>query len=400
LGFDLVPRSRTEAATGRRKKKADDAIGNLLARAEDAKAAKRYPDALYLLDRATALYPQEAHRLRELVATTHLQQAEDEANAGRFPEALNDLVEAYSSDLPGRLADRYRQRYVEYYGRQVAASVSNFAKEDHWQTVGVVAFLGEDPFEGDAIAARISNALSKPGGVSVVVRALSPSAVTAIIKGEMDGLAEADRARLSEYKDDAAIVGRIDKEVTAYVHDVRSRKTLVLQTARNLGPISGIPKAVVWEQLLTKRKSNSDFRVDVWTERTGYRIGDELTVHVRANRDCYLTVLDLQTSGNLYVLLPNQYQSETRANADAIVAVPGRDAPFTIAVNGPSGVEGIKVIATRKPLSLTLPERGKVFAALGTRETQEQFTRSLVSQIEKLNHDEWDTAEWTFRIGD
>jgi hypothetical protein len=333
------------------------------------------------------------------VATTHLQQTEDEANAGRFPEALNALVEAYSSDLPGRLADRYRHRYIEYYTQQVAGNVSALAKQNQLQTVGVVAFLDEDPFEGEAVAARIANALSK-SSVSVSVRALSPPAVSAIIKGELDALPEADRARLNEYKDDVTIVGRIDKEVTAYVHDSRSHKTQVLQSARNLGLITGIPKAVVWEQLLTKRKSNSDFRVDVWTERTGYRIGDELIVHVRSNRDCYLTVLDLQTSGNLYVLLPNQYQPVTLAKADAVYAVPSRDAPFTIGVNGPAGVEGIKVIATRRPLSLTLPERGKVFTTLGTRETQERFTQSLVSQMKKLADDEWDTAEWTFRIGD
>jgi hypothetical protein len=325
--------------------------------------------------------------------------AEDEANAGRLTEALNVLLEAYSPDLPGRLGDRYRQRYADYFTKHVTTSVGSLAKQNKWRSVGVVAFFGDDPFEGEAVAARISSGSAKVDGVPVSVRALSPPAVSAIIKGEVDALSEADRARLAEYKDDATIVGRIDKEVTAYVYQAGSRKTQVLQSARNLGPISAIPRAAVWEQLLTKRKSNSDFRVDVWTERTGYRIGDELTVQVRANRDCYLTVLDLQTSGNLYVLLPNQYQAEARAKADTTYAVPSSDAPFAIAVNGPAGVEGIKVIATRRPLSLAVPERGKVFATLGTRESQDQFTRSLLSQIEKLKDDEWDTAEWTVRIG-
>jgi hypothetical protein len=312
---------------------------------------------------------------------------------------LNVLLEAYSADLPGRLGDRYRQRYADYYTKQVAQNAGALAKQNKWRSIGVVAFFSEDPLEGEAVAARIGNAAAKAGGLSVNVRALSPPAVSAIIKGEVDALPEADRARLAEYKDDAAIVGRIDKEVTAYVYEAGSRKTQVLQSVRNLGPISGIPRAAVWENLLAKRKSNSDFRVDVWTERAGYRIGDELTVHVRANRDCYLTVLDLQTSGNLYVLLPNQYQAEARAKADAAYAVPSSDAPFTIAVNGPPGVEGIKVIATRRPLSLPVLERGKVFATLGTRESQDRFTRSLVAQIEKLNDDDWDTAEWTVRIG-
>jgi hypothetical protein len=399
LGANFVSRSRIETAARWRKKKADDAIGNLLARGEDAKAAKRYKDAFAFFDRAITLYPQEQHRLRELVATTHLQVAEDEASAGRLTEALNVLLEAYSPDLPGRLGDRYRQRYADYYTKLVTQNVGRQAKQNKWRSIGVVAFFGEDPFEGEAVAARIAVASAKMGGVSVSVRTLSPLAVSAIIKGQRDAVPEADRVRLSEYKDDATIVGRLDKEVTSYVYDADSRKTQVLQSTRNLGPISGIPRAAIWEQLLTKRKSNSDFRVDVWTERAGYRIGDELTVFVRANRDCYLTVLDLQTSGNLYVLLPNQYQAEARAKADTTYAVPSSDAPFTIAVNGPAGVEGIKVIATRKPLSLTLPERGKVFATLTTRESQDRFARSLVSQIEKLNNEEWDSSEWTVRIG-
>ena len=152
--------------------------------------------------------------------------------------------------------------------------------------------------------------------------------------------------------------------------------------------------------MLTKRKPNSDFRVEIWTERTVYRIGDELTIQVRANRDCYITVLDLQTSGSLYVLLPNRYQTEFLTKANTIHSVPSSNAPFIIGVNGPAGVEGVKVIATRKPLSLILPEHGKVFATLGTRETQERFNQSLVSQMQKLADDEWDAAEWTFRIGD
>jgi hypothetical protein len=370
----------------------------LLSRAEDAKAAKNYESALTLIKRASTLYPQEASRLNELIATTHLQRAEDEATAGRFSEALNDLLEAYSADLPGRLSDRYRQRYADYYAQQVAGQIGALAKQNGWRSVGIVAFSGQDSFEGEAIAARVSNAVSKQAGLSASLRALSPVAVASIIKGEADSLPDTDQTRVAGYNDDATIAGRVGKDLAAYAYDARGKKVHALQSVQSLGTISGVPQSAIWDKLLAKRKSNSNFRVDVWTEQTGYRIGGELTVNLRANRDCYVTVLDLQTSGNLYVLLPNQYQSQASAKANVIYTVPSSDAPFTIAVNGPAGVEGIKVIATRRPLSLVSPESGRVFAALSTSQAQEKFGRSLVSQIEKLNDDEWDVAEWTFEI--
>jgi hypothetical protein len=46
--------------------------------------------------------------------------------------------------------------------------------------------------------------------------------------------------------------------------------------------------------------------------RTTYRLGDCIEIYFQTNADCYVTLLNLGTSGRLYVLLPNRYQPDHR----------------------------------------------------------------------------------------
>ena len=81
-----------------------------------------------------------------------------------------------------------------------------------------------------------------------------------------------------------------------------------------------------------------------------YRPGDSVTLQVRTNKPAYITVLDVGTSGKVYVIYPNRYQRENRVNAFEVVQIPAPDERYRFAVKGPAGREVLKVIATEKPL--------------------------------------------------
>ena len=83
-----------------------------------------------------------------------------------------------------------------------------------------------------------------------------------------------------------------------------------------------------------------------------YAIGERVRLFVRANKDSYLTVLNVGASGNTIVLFPNAHQPETKLNANEIVEIPPPGSGASIQVGGPTGHELIKVIASIHPTPL------------------------------------------------
>ena len=98
----------------------------------------------------------------------------------------------------------------------------------------------------------------------------------------------------------------------------------------------------------------SDLKITAWVDREDdtYHAGDTLKLFVKTNRDAYVTVVDVGTSGKVLVLFPNKHASDNRILADKVLEIPGPDAPYDIRVAGPAGQELIKVIATTRPGSI------------------------------------------------
>ncbi|NLC55660.1 MAG: DUF4384 domain-containing protein [Armatimonadetes bacterium] len=81
---------------------------------------------------------------------------------------------------------------------------------------------------------------------------------------------------------------------------------------------------------------------------------DKVNFRVQADRDCYITVLDIGTSGKVTVLFPNRFHPDNRVRAGQTYVLPSPDRPtFQIAVSPPVGREMVKVIATEEPVNLT-----------------------------------------------
>jgi hypothetical protein len=96
--------------------------------------------------------------------------------------------------------------------------------------------------------------------------------------------------------------------------------------------------------------------IDAWVDKANvtYAIGQALRVMVRPHEDCYVTVVDVGSSGRVSILYPNHFQLGTRVRAGSTLAIPASSARWQIKVGGPVGVDLIQVFAARHPL--TLPE--------------------------------------------
>ena len=121
------------------------------------------------------------------------------------------------------------------------------------------------------------------------------------------------------------------------------------------------------EKLKGIKQAKSTFKTELWTAKSKeeikgardikilprkYRIGERIVVYFRSDRDCYLTLFNIGTSGELTVLFPNYLFQNNFTRADRIYAIPGDEYPFEYELSGPPGVEKIKAIATTSKLNL------------------------------------------------
>jgi len=91
------------------------------------------------------------------------------------------------------------------------------------------------------------------------------------------------------------------------------------------------------------------FNIDVWVDRGDggiYYPGDNLYVYFRADRDCYLTLIDFPPEGGATVIFPNAYHSNNFIRGGRVYRIPAPGYDFEFSIAGPSGMEVIKAIAT------------------------------------------------------
>ena len=86
------------------------------------------------------------------------------------------------------------------------------------------------------------------------------------------------------------------------------------------------------------------FALQVAADRPLYRSTEPVTLMVKAETDCHLTLLNTGSGGMSRLLFPNRYQQQTLIRAGQTVVVPGLGAGVSIAPLGPAGVEHVTAV--------------------------------------------------------
>ena len=140
------------------------------------------------------------------------------------------------------------------------------------------------------------------------------------------------------------------------------------------------------------------FKVEVWANRgqttdslgsapdeksVQAQIGTLIRFNFRAEKTCYLTLIDLDANGEVNVLFPNQYQPDGRIQAGKVyrTGIKG-EMPFQIRATGPAGREMVKVIASLDSLDIPSLKMGQAGPA-GTRRiaSGSEFVRQLIYDL-------------------
>ncbi len=115
------------------------------------------------------------------------------------------------------------------------------------------------------------------------------------------------------------------------------------QRSRSGSGPPGPPVDSLWEL----RNPNAGFEVNLRTDKSIYRVNDYLTLHMTAEKDCYITVLNWDKNGKLTVLLPNQYSPNRLVSISRgqIYSFPTQESDFDFILPGPVGRERFKILA-------------------------------------------------------
>lgn len=331
-------------------------------------------------------------RVRDRRAVALLQDAETVALGNDPSAAIQLLQSAYSLHPSHDLECRIQWRYSEIVTDVLARRLTGVFQRDGSGALCLAA--APDP-DARAICDATAVRLAARGTRDVSVIGLSDTCARALSSGNM-------RAFLREQPDlqpqSLVFVGKHGGAIVASLADARERRITPISRFPCFGASLGRPATQVWDKLVRKSRTHEQFRVQVWTDRQHYRIGEEVVFHATATRDCYVTLIDFQTDGSMNILLPNSNAHVTFVRAGAVVSVPAEKSPFGIFAAGPCGTEGVKALATLKPLNIAPKGTAGPFFHSDKTDTQLALCERISASVADLADGQWDVAEWSIQI--
>jgi hypothetical protein len=164
------------------------------------------------------------------------------------------------------------------------------------------------------------------------------------------------RARLSNLQGEAAILAArlIQTGLLRQDWEALKRGILALPNPKNFS--SDLPAST--PQNLT---------LSLWTDAMNYEVGDLLSVHVRPNGDCNLTIVAVEPSGLATVLFPNDTAMDNHVKGGSQIVVPASGAPFQLRLDKPgrNGIVAICNATAKRPPGVGHDFERQRFTVLG-----------------------------------
>lgn len=146
---------------------------------------------------------------------------------------------------------------------------------------------------------------------------------------------------------------------------------------------------------------DAGFEIALWTDREDatYKPGDEVKFSFKTDKNCYLTLLNVSTSGEVKVLFPNEYQKDNLVKAGNTYSVPGEEAKYIYKADKPYGVEIVKAIATLKEVALYKSEEVEPTGPFQEfKETEQKVAKNIDIVLKPVDTKKWAEVEKTIRI--
>ena len=356
----------------------------------------RLSDLGLSLHRVEQVQQTQQVRLKELDAiksdhARRLAELEEVANQQKAKMAQLDRVKAMTVDHAAEAAKLRQQCQAEL--NDLALKQTHLLKElkaskdDQTAAVARVTALRRE-MEADAELQRTAREQLE------VLNAEQESRLA-----ELDTVTQQVTDRMGEVEQQQAEMRRLSNEVAAHIDAIKEAaeaashardefeqvkdewlKTFgMIQAAVQSGggltigrPATDLISPQILQELASIRNPSPAFIGRVWSDREAvgstartreinvvpvdskavYRVGESVTLSFRCERDCYLSVIDIGTSGGIKVIFPNLWFPNSFLRAGESHVIPQAGYPFKFEVDGPRGIESVKAIFTLDPIDL------------------------------------------------
>ncbi|OFZ70672.1 MAG: hypothetical protein A2Z01_06320 [Betaproteobacteria bacterium RBG_16_58_11] len=166
----------------------------------------------------------------------------------------------------------------------------------------------------------------------------------------------------------------------AYLFSEEKNKRLEALATPALQAVPKSPATAAVSPVAAEMAATGGFDLSVWVEGAGahaasrdiavlpgggaFRLGDKIHVCFKSSRRCYLTLLNIGTSGKLTVLYPNGLHQDNLIQANRLYRIPGDEYGFEYVLQGPAGSEKLIAIATEEKVPVldeALAQNGGLF---------------------------------------
>jgi len=138
------------------------------------------------------------------------------------------------------------------------------------------------------------------------------------------------------------------------------------------------------------KTSPEDIEIKAWPNRGAggvYYDGENLLIHFKANRDCYIKIYHIDVNGKMTLIFPNKYHHNNLIKKNRVYSIPESYYGFAFKLGAPYGTEFIKVVASPsqfKEIEAAFEDLGdvtfeKIYQALTTTQKNEGVAEELFS---------------------
>ena len=193
---------------------------------------------------------------------------------------------------------------------------------------------------------------------------------------------------------------QIDAAVNTFFTDYTMEKKGEKQRVE--GFASFIRASYVLKTLAGIENPKPGFAINVTLDKgdlATYNIGEAVEISMQPERDCYVYVLDIGSSGKINLLFPSEFEPDNFLKKGQKYTIPSTD-EYTIGLGGPPGDERVKVIATTQkiPLDRLNPEDMespiKTFVA-----NAPELLEVSMKDLRLKHRNKWSTATVMFTVG-
>ena len=143
-----------------------------------------------------------------------------------------------------------------------------------------------------------------------------------------------------------------------------------------------------------------EFRIEVWTDKESYIVGEDITIYFKSNKDSYLTLFDFTPGAGVRLLFPNRYQKNNFLAANKVHIIPPG-----FGVTPPTGKEMFRAIATTSPWQFFSDEEIMRYHDEHPEErypvisgSEEGFAGKFNKKIEAIPRPNWTMANCIFNV--